>query len=139
MQNFSSNNFTNLNSNPFSTFLNRPNYFGQLSLPPLTPIGFNNPLGAPDDNLNDPLQIPDTTNINDSKLGLNIGDYPIECLVIGANCPDSMLGGAITNISNIFKKLGLLMLALILLAFGLYMLAKSTDTGKAVINLAGKV
>lgn len=43
------------------------------------------------------------------------------------------------DIYALLKKFSLILLALILLAFGLYLLATSTQTGKAALNLATKV
>lgn len=136
--------------NEFTALVNRPNYSsGFFSVPnlyaPVAMLGmdsYTNPMPT------DPTQgvpIVDDVNaivpqpINDSALGLNFGQYPVECLVLGANCPDNLLGQSIVSVGSIFKKIGVLFFALLLLAFGLYLLAKSTETGAAVVNVASKI
>jgi hypothetical protein len=53
--------------------------------------------------------------------------------------PNGVVGEAILSLGSFFKKFWLLTFATVLLIFGLYLLAKSTDTGKAVINVASKI
>lgn len=66
-----------------------------------------------------------------------------DCYYYGVNCGENLPSGLGTSvidaIGGYLKYVGLLGLALILLGFGLFLLAKSTDTGKAAINLATKI
>lgn len=124
-------------SNAFNNaFVNRP----QLNIPP--------PIFNQDFQEYNPLENP----ANDYAENVNLADdlrdfykkdrgfgYSIECLTLGQNCPDSVLGNVITNTSDLFKKVGLMILAITLLAFGLYSLISSTETGKAALNAASKL
>lgn len=133
--------------NDFSAFLNTPNFIGQLSVPNLYAPAFM--LGN-DTNINtapsDPVQLA-TDDIQQAVTDTNW----FKCFYWGVGCADvdpnkgqspsflDRFTGGTGDWTLLPKNFGLLALALLLLAFGLFMLAKSTDTGKAVINIAGKV
>jgi len=121
-------------------FLNTANFSGQLSLPPATPFSLLNLNNLPNIGGTPPFVAQDKDQIVNAQ-----SDTP-DCgslWSIDPRCKNS-----IQNPNDLFaqffgfdwskglKSAGLLIIAAILLAFGLYMLARSTDTGKIVINSA---
>lgn len=69
----------------------------------------------------------------------DLSGYPIECLILGTNCPNSIIGSTATSISSVMQKFGILLLSLLLVGFGLYLMVASSKTGQAVINVASKI
>jgi hypothetical protein len=128
-----------------SQYLNYPNYNGQLSAPLFTPFSLltlNNTLGML------PRGIPTTPPFSGNPIDTDKpqiiqaqSDDLCNPFAPGEHCVQTPFGKSIDSFitDSIFpyiKDAGLLLLALLLIAFGLYMLANATDTGKAVINVA---
>lgn len=67
---------------------------------------------------------------------------PFTCALTGYLCGNPELGlDGLTKgtFTDVVKKIGIMVFALVILVMGLYLLAQSTKTGSAVINLASKV
>jgi hypothetical protein len=116
-------------SNPFGAMLNRPNYQGLFSIPNLYTVAmmgndsYRAPIASDTPTHGEPIF---PTQANDSRFGINLGQYPIECLTHGLNCPDGTIVGSISEtIAGFMQKFALLLFALLLVGFGLYMLAKN--------------
>jgi hypothetical protein len=124
--------FSNPITNPLQPFVNQTNYVGQLTLPntffPTQVLGLENIA-----NPNETLDEIKTQNIDWKSA------QEIPCLMFGINCQSGLFDKFTSVTGNYLKNVGLLALALVFVAFGLYLLAKQTDTGAAVINIAKKI
>lgn len=129
-------NQNNFQSSDVVNLLNNVPSVGQLSWPniswPAFSLGISNPMTP---NLPQPLP----TNTNDSgEINPQQADW-LSCYTLGLGCDNVPLGGLASNFSLYMREIFLALLALVLVAFGLYFLGKSTDTGQAVINVAKKL
>ena len=136
-------------TNPYTPFLNQPNYVGQLSLPNILSVASLMDVQglAQDISLDAAELLANEANRTDeiqpqaaSWLWCVYNPYSPQC--IEKTIPyakEGIIPSFGDFIGGVFKDAFLLIFALILVAFGLYMLAKSTDTGAAVINVAKKI
>jgi hypothetical protein len=134
-------------NNQYTPFLRRTNYVGELNLPNLlTVASFADVAGMASDVTFDAaevlaqeIQAPTQTPKGGQKSWLT-------CMYYGVGCPDEyyepgagILDRVGISLGGFFKNAGLLMFALILIAFGLYMLAKSTETGAMAVKAVTKL
>lgn len=129
-------------------FTGYQNPFGMLTLPnafyPSGLLGFGMPGGTlpalPSQNV---PQLPQSPAIDLPAIEIQpqqaSASALLPCYLFGIGCgSDVPLGGFAESFHDLFKRIGIGLFALVLLAFGLYFLAKSTDTGKIAIGLAKK-
>ena len=111
----------------FSQLLNQTTFDGQLTLPsnsfPSQTLGLNN------QNINGSLEeiiLPQAI-LPTPDFGLGLGGF------------GSLFSEYNNSVRDFFKNVYIAIFALILIGFGLYLMAKSTDTGSAILNVAKKI
>lgn len=123
-----------------SAFLNTQRFSGGFSLPPVTPYSLLNLNNLPNISSATP---PFVDSQGDKNQIINAQDDTPDCgsiWSIDPRCQNSLQNpsGILNQFLSIdfFKRFGLLLFALILVIFGLYMLARSTGADKVVISTA---